>query len=184
MEALQMVAETALEVDWCIREALEDDAEKLLDYLKQIAEEPLNNTRVRPGSVPDTPEAQRGVIRWFRERPNSTMLVVEAADKLIGLMQCIGGTSRFTEHNTELSINVHSDYRGRGIGKALMDCALEWAQANPMVRRVELEVLERNERARHFYERLGFVTEGWRCKSHYLPDEGTYHDPLMMAKCL
>jgi RimJ/RimL family protein N-acetyltransferase len=55
----------------------------------------------------------------------------------------------------ELGMIVDAAYRGRGIGRALLDCALAWARANerPALR---LRVFPDNERARALYRASGF----------------------------
>lgn len=50
---------------------------------------------------------------------------------------------------------VHEPLRGRGLGKALLEAALNWGRAR-RIRRVQLTVFERNERARAFYRSFGF----------------------------
>ncbi|HEY0615242.1 MAG TPA: GNAT family N-acetyltransferase [Candidatus Elarobacter sp.] len=56
----------------------------------------------------------------------------------------------------ELGMIVDAAYRGRGIGRGLIDAAVAWARANerPAVR---LRVFPENERARAFYLMNGFV---------------------------
>jgi len=49
-------------------------------------------------------------------------------------------------------------YRGKGIGKALMEWAEAWARKRGH-RKIKLEVAETNARARHLYESLGFHAE-------------------------
>jgi ribosomal protein S18 acetylase RimI-like enzyme len=55
------------------------------------------------------------------------------------------------------NLAVHSDRRGRGIGRALMDAAHAWILEQGVVE-VELGVWEFNEGARRFYEGLGYET--------------------------
>ena len=53
---------------------------------------------------------------------------------------------------------VAPDHRGKGIGKALVTWAGEWARKRGH-RKIKLEVSETNARARHVYEALGFRAE-------------------------
>src|SRR5205823_12536503 len=53
---------------------------------------------------------------------------------------------------------VAPEFRGRGIGKALVEWAAEWARSRGH-RKIKLEVGEGNARARHVYEALGFRSE-------------------------
>lgn len=50
---------------------------------------------------------------------------------------------------------VHEGLRERGIGRSLLEAAFSWGRARG-IRRVQLTVFDRNERAQHFYRELGF----------------------------
>src|SRR6266511_410783 len=53
---------------------------------------------------------------------------------------------------------VVPEHRGKGVGKALVEWAGEWARKRGH-RKIKLEVAETNARARHVYESLGFRAE-------------------------
>ena len=72
--------------------------------------------------------------------PNSLFLVAEAERKIVGALTCGGGTLKADRHMTALGIYVAKDWRDRGMGNALMARCVEWANASPVVERVELEV--------------------------------------------
>lgn len=72
--------------------------------------------------------------------------VRDEANKILGFL----GT-----HNDSLEmLFVHPDYIGKGVGKALMNHALEVVKVN------KVDVNEQNERARQFYLNHGFVVIG------------------------
>src|SRR4051794_11037446 len=52
-----------------------------------------------------------------------------------------------------------SQWRGRGVGSALMAAAIDWAQ-HATAHKVVLQVWPHNEAARALYEKCGFVVEG------------------------
>ncbi|MEZ5703342.1 MAG: GNAT family N-acetyltransferase [Burkholderiaceae bacterium] len=62
-------------------------------------------------------------------------------------------------HVGVLGIGVVGEARGRGIGRRLMELAVDGAWARGMSR-IELTVRADNPRAQALYERLGFVVEG------------------------
>lgn len=83
-------------------------------------------------------------------------------------------------HVYSLTIVVHPNNRGQGVGQALMTALLEWARARPGLLKIELRVRETNSRARRLYEKFGFVEEGRLQKRILLPD-GTLIADITMA---
>lgn len=81
-------------------------------------------------------------------------------------------------HSGVLGMGVLSDYRGQGIGRALLEAALQAAKAKG-ISRIELTVRVDNERAKRLYESFGFVTEGL-CRRHMRVD-GEFKDSWLMA---
>ena len=78
-----------------------------------------------------------------------------------------------------LNLAVARDWRRRGIGRRLMETALEGAVSGG-VRRVFLEVRESNAGARAFYGRLGFAEAGRRRGYYHHPAE----DALLLSRSL
>ena len=52
-------------------------------------------------------------------------------------------------HVFRLTIVVHPEFTGHGVGTALMVELMEWAKRSPKVRKIELLVRATNERAVH-----------------------------------
>jgi RimJ/RimL family protein N-acetyltransferase len=163
-----------------IRAAGADDAAQIWRYIQDLADEPVNNTRFRPGMLPTLADIQQE-IAFYRAQPNALMLVAEADDQIAGLLYVIPGSSILTQHKGDLSINVHSAFRGQGIGSRLLREALDWAQQRSTLRRLTLTVLTRNEGAARLYQRLGFYAEGCLEEAYFVPDEGIYTDAIVMA---
>lgn len=59
----------------------------------------------------------------------------------------------------ELGIGLRSAYHGQGLGRAMAERAIRWAQQTAC-QRITLTTHPQNRRARHFFERLGFVPTG------------------------
>lgn len=81
-------------------------------------------------------------------------------------------------HTGVLGMGVRPDWRGRGIGKALLNATLEAATALKLTR-IELEVYAANTAARTLYQSRGFAEEGIKRKARYL--DGRYEDIIVMA---
>ncbi len=74
----------------------------------------------------------------------------------------------FISQSAQFHIMVGSETnRGKGIGTFAVHTMLRHAFANMNLRRVELAVLEDNQRARALYEKAGFVYEGTKRKAVY-----------------
>lgn len=68
---------------------------------------------------------------------------------------------------------------GRGVGTQVTRFTIEYGFDVLGLRRIYLEVLDTNERARHVYEKLGFVVEG-RLREHQVRN-GRHVDVLVMG---
>jgi ribosomal protein S18 acetylase RimI-like enzyme len=54
---------------------------------------------------------------------------------------------------------VHPSIRGTGVADELVAAVIAWARSEG-AKWVRLKVIQGNDRARHFYERMGFCTTG------------------------
>ncbi|KKB07897.1 ribosomal protein S18-alanine N-acetyltransferase [Devosia chinhatensis] len=81
-----------------------------------------------------------------------------------------------------LTIAVDPRWRGKGLGKALMDAVFADLMLSP-ARRMFLEVDEQNEAAIRLYARLGFARISAR-KGYYARPDGSAATALVMARDL
>jgi RimJ/RimL family protein N-acetyltransferase len=162
-----------------IREAILDDAEKLIKHITAIATEPGSQILLWPGELQLTIEDERKWIKSNLEAENSTLLVAEAEGQIIGVLSCKGGEQKGTRHTTTLGISIHKDWRNQGVGRTLMERAIAWAKATGVIKRIQLEVTAGNASGIHLYEKLGFQKEGLRRRGMY--KYGEYLDTWMMA---
>jgi ribosomal protein S18 acetylase RimI-like enzyme len=72
-------------------------------------------------------------------------------------------------HTGELAIIVHNSARGVGMGRLLMEVAIEWARAVRLTK-LSLGVFPSNHRAIALYRSLGFVEEGIAWSEVRMPD--------------
>lgn len=85
------------------------------------------------------------------------------------------------KHCGKLGMGLLSPYRGRGLGRRLIDAALEAAE--PIgIWRIELEVFASNAVARRLYERVGFIEEGVKRRARII--DGVADDIVCMALVL
>jgi L-phenylalanine/L-methionine N-acetyltransferase len=84
------------------------------------------------------------------------------------------------KHACSLGISIADAYQGRGVGRALMNACLDFADHWANYSRVELTVHADNARAIKLYESLGFMLEGQHRDFSFR--EGGYVDALFMAR--
>ena len=111
-------------------------------------------------------------------REQHPQFVAEVNDVVAGWCDVIRSDRPVFRHCGFLGIGLVAQYRGLGIGRALMTAAIEAAFARGMTR-IELTVRADNARAISLYKHLGFLTEG-HLRQHMLVD-GAFHESLVMA---
>jgi len=166
---------------YIIRQATPDDAEQVIAHVKRIADEPNNGIAMSSSAeFTMTVEEEREFLAKAAAADNELYLVAEAAGAIIGTAHCRPPSPRFGfRHTASLGISVHRDWRGRGVGTALMQGLIDFARENPRIKRLELSVFHNNPGAIHVYEKLGFQHEGVRRSAFY--KEGQFLDMIFMA---
>jgi len=81
-----------------------------------------------------------------------------------------------------LTIAVHPDYQGLGIGTRLCRSLIDEARKLGTIKRIELFCREDNHYAVRFYEKLGFQTEGILTNRLFV--DGAYSNDLVMGYLL
>ncbi len=119
------------------------------------------------------------LARMLMSRRTLRTLIAKDENGFVGYVSLVFPRFRKLRGNAYLTIAVQDACRGKGVGTTLMTAAEGFARSHG-ARRIELDVLARNEGAIRLYERLGYVTEGRRRDAVEYAD-GT-GDVVMMAK--
>lgn len=80
----------------------------------------------------------------------------ETRQCIIGHVDLKGGPLRTALHRCELGIGIERAWRGRGLGRRLMQVAIDFARQQPNLAWVDLGVFTHNQNAAHLYRSLGF----------------------------
>lgn len=104
--------------------------------------------------------------------------IARSDDQVIGWCDIVRQPFDGMRHAGALGIGVLEDYRGRGIGKQLMQATLA-AAADAGITRIELEVFAPNTTAIALYKRFGFEVEGVKRCARIIDDEA--NDIICMA---
>lgn len=140
-----------------IRHAQPGDHERLVQLYRDVAMVPDGIART-PDEVTD--EYVAGFMA--RAAANGIEIVFEEDGRLLGEIHasCVGIAS-LAHLLTDLTIAVHPQAQGRGVGRRLFQALLEHVtRSMPHITRVELFARDSNTRARALYASLGFVEEG------------------------
>jgi RimJ/RimL family protein N-acetyltransferase len=171
---------TAAGEPFVVRSARPDDAANLLTYIRSIAEE-VGFFIIQPAEFPATEELERKWIEDHLDHPGKLALAAEAAGEIVGSLSFENGPFQRTAHSGTFGVSVRRDWRGKGIGTAMLETLLEWAEKNPLIEKVDLAVFSTNASAIELYRRLGFVEEGRRAKEIKLAP-GEYVDEVLMGR--
>lgn len=165
-----------------LRTAEEDDAEKLIDYLKITADETPFLIR-ESDEITLSIKEEQDFINAKKDSENELLMIAEIGGRHIGncSLMSIGGYKRY-RHRCDIAIALYKEYCGLGIGKAMLEIILDIAE-QVGYEQAELEVIADNKSAIDLYEKLGFKIYGT------FPDnmkykEGSYADAYWMMKKL
>lgn len=130
-----------------------EDAEELLEYLKQVGSETDNLTFGAEG-LPITVEQEAVYLSQFENSHDKIMLMAKDNGKIIG-NACLNRLSRRMSHRGDLGISVMKDYWNQGIGGQLLSGIIDFAKENSFDM-IDLQVRHDNLPAIHLYEKYGF----------------------------
>jgi putative acetyltransferase len=162
-----------------VRHAREDDATKIYDLSRKVAS-------IEGGLARRANEISQDYVNAFLQRSIANGVSFIACDNesghVIGEVHAYGlGPQCFAHILGELTIAVHPDHQGKGIGRAIFSEFMDHVKASRSeILRVELIARESNTKAIEFYEKLGFVVEG-RLVRRIASLGGGFEDDIPMA---
>ena len=159
-----------------VRQAAPGDAAALTELGREVSSEPEAwlITEGEWRSVGD----ERRYLRAIRRASDAAVFVAEADGRIVGRLSVARDSHPASPHVADLGLMVAASHRRRGIGRALLERAVEWARETG-VEKLELHVFPHNEPAIGLYEEFGFEREGLR-RRHYRRG-GELLDAVLMA---
>lgn len=137
-----------------LRPARPLDAADLVMIQLQVLEDDISVV----GDEIDTVEERADLICSLR--PGDLYLVAEHRKRVVGGVLLRRQPRSYLQHHAILGIELHRDFRGYGVGSALIQQAVAWGRQHGL-EMIRLGVLDTNHRAKALYERLGFRTSGY-----------------------
>lgn len=128
-----------------------EQQQAVLALTDAYAKDPMGEGAPLPADV------RADLIAGMRAHPTTIVFLAYADSEPIGIANCFLGFSTFAARpllNIQ-DLNVLPEYRGRGVGRRLLDAAEGKARALGCCK-LTLEVGDRNAIARRVYERAGF----------------------------
>lgn len=163
-----------------IRRVTPADAAATADYMRALrAEVADGRLDTVPWRQPPTAEQQGEFLANLDANPHAAMIAAFADAVVVGVVDIVGGQKDFNRHEGRLGISVAPGWRGKGLGRALMNAAIAEARSWPGFCRIELEVVTWNTGAIALYESLGFRVEGRKRKA--VNFRGLPEDEFLMA---
>jgi len=143
----------------------------------------VNNRSTRIQSSSFRPVSWVEHMAWIDgvlQSEDSLLLIIEEEASKVAIGHVLlSGISRINR-SCNLAIRIGAEeYRNRGLGSSALNDTLKLAWADLGLHRVQLTVIESNNRARRAYEKCGFVLEGCLRESVFV--DGRFENLLMMA---
>jgi RimJ/RimL family protein N-acetyltransferase len=167
-----------------LRHARETDAHLMLQALNEVANEGRFLLR-RAWDI--TPELEQRWIRFALGGVDFLVLAVlleseqtRSELEVAGSLSLVRGRPEFIRHTADLSMWLRSAYREQGLGSALAQYAMEWAEAQEDLEKITLSVRSSNRRALNLYSKFGFQEEGRR--HAYIKTEQGYEDEVLLSR--
>jgi RimJ/RimL family protein N-acetyltransferase len=160
-----------------VRPATTDDVAAMIGLHEEVAAE---GTWIATESPVDRDRLARLLVESI-ESEEQLRLVAVAGDgeRVVGHL----GFNPSGSGVMYLGMTLAADYRGQGVGTAMMLAAIEWARAQNGVHKIELEVWPHNAAAIALYRKVGFQVEGRR-RRQYRRRNGELWDAILMGLVL
>lgn len=138
----------------------------------------LSKDGVRQGTTALPHASETEADRILRSGDDRHVVVAAVGDCPVGYLTLQWGPGRW-RRIASLSMAVHDDYAGRGMGWLLLKSGIEVAFVWLDIRRIELLVYEGNTAAIALYKKAGFEIEGYLRRSTV--QGGVYANGYLMA---
>lgn len=145
--------------EYCIREVRVEDADSMIKYVEKIASE-SDNLTFGPGEFDITIEEEMKILESASISETQLFIIAEMDGLIVGNLNFRAGKRPRIEHTGEFGVSVLEEFWNNGIGKALIEALLGWANKSEKISKINLRVREDNDKAINLYKNMGFEIEG------------------------
>ncbi len=163
-----------------LRTAEPDDALRMLAYVRAVAKR-TSFFIIEPDEFDMTEEEEREWIQDHCDGRGKLLIVAEADGRVIGSLGFDNGERRRLAHRGTFGLSVVDEWRGKGVGTAMLRALIDWAEENPLIEKLNLNVFATNTKALGLYKKLGFVEYG-RSPKEVKIGPGEYVDTILMHR--
>ena len=161
------------DVNLTIEPMTEDRVEAFWSAVASVARERRYLASVKAFPLESTRDFVNGILDG-----NGVSFIGLHDGELIGWCDVVRPPHEGFQHSGRLGMGVLANYRGRGLGRRLLESTI--AAARDMgITRIELEVFASNTAAVEFYKKAGFVDEGIKRGARIM--DGKSDDIICMA---
>ena len=161
-----------------IREAKENDAQAIIEFVKAVGDE-SDNLTFSGSEFNKTIEEEKAILRDHAEQENQIFVIAFINDELVGQMNAHASSKPRLRHACEFGISTRKHHWGKGIATEVLTYLIAWAKDNPVIRKVNLRANVSNKKAIALYERMGFEHEGCHKRDFFL--DGEFQDAVSMG---
>ena len=131
---------------------------------------------------PDDIKIETQLVKRLLKEKNSVLFVAESNGELVGNIDFNGNQRLKLFHTGVIGMGIREEWRGKGVGSALMQALINWSKKNPFISLIWLEVYDTNEGGKALYRKMGFKECG-RMENFFHQDEKNI-DKITMVRHL
>ncbi|WP_377890822.1 GNAT family N-acetyltransferase [Alkalihalobacillus sp. R86527] len=156
-------------------------ADEAKDYWELRLEALQNNPEAFASSYEEAVERQNPLEGVATNLERAVTFGAYEGDRLIGVITFVRGSGLKTKHKGDLfAVYVTPDYRGKGVGKALLKEAIDHVKGLSELVKINISVASVNKTAKQLYHSFGFKTYAHEEKALYVNGEFLDEDHMVL----
>ena len=166
----------------CIRTPVFDDIARIIECVRDIFTDD-SFFLLTAGEIGEklTVEQQQQRIDNFTSDPAKLLLITEHDGRILSMANVEASPHLRRRHIGTIGISIRPDWRGLGLGTAIMQTIIDWAASYRYLEKLTLGVWSKNAVAIALYQKMGFAEEGRKVREVKY-ENGYYEDCVLMYK--